>query len=73
MTDYQTVTVWIVIRRFLLGWLIGIGLLTVVSCVRYREFIAAAFAGSVWAWINAALPAGIMIFAIGYLVKSIFR
>ena len=37
--DFGTVTVWTVIKRFLLGWIAAGGLLVIVSCVKYREFM----------------------------------
>lgn len=37
--DFGTVTVWTVIKRFLFGWIAAGGLLVIVSCVKYREFI----------------------------------
>ena len=71
--DYQAVTVWIVIKRFLIGWSIAGALLVVVSCVKYKEFIVTAFANNTWAWINAVMPIVIMVFAIGYIIRSLFR
>ena len=71
--DYQAVTVWIVIKRFLIGWAIAGALLVVVSCVKYKEFIVTAFANNTWAWINAVMPIVIMVFAIGYIIKSLFK
>lgn len=50
---YQDVTVWTVIKRFLLGWLAAGAVLVLISCVRYRQCIAAAIANNTWAWINA--------------------
>ena len=71
--DYQAVTVWTVIIRFLIGWAIAGVLLVVVSCVKYQEFIVTAFANNTWAWINAVMPIMIMIFAVGYIIRSLFR
>lgn len=71
--DYQAVTVWTVIKRFLIGWSIAGALLVVVSCVKYKEFIVTAFANNTWAWINAVMPIVIMVFAIGYIIRSLFR
>ena len=71
--DYQAVTVWTVIKRFLIGWAIAGALLVVVSCVKYKEFIVTAFANNTWAWINAVMPLVIMVFAIGYIIRSLFR
>lgn len=71
--DYQAVTVRTVIKRFLIGWAIAGALLVVVSCIKYREFIVTAFANNTWAWINAVMPIVIMVFAIGYIIRSLFR
>lgn len=71
--DYQAVTVWTVIKRFLIGWSIAGALLVLVSCVKYKEFIVTAFANNTWAWINAVMPIVIMVFAIGYIIGSLFR
>ena len=71
--DDQAVTVWTVIRRFLIGWAVAGVLLVVVSCVKYKEFIVTAFANNTWAWINAIMPIVIIVFGIGYLLKSLFR
>ena len=35
---YQDVTVWTVIKRFLLGWLAAGAVLVLISCVRYRQY-----------------------------------
>ena len=71
--DYQAVTVWTVIKRFLIGWTIAGALLVVYSCTKYKEFIVTAFANNTWAWINAVMPIVIMVFAIGYIIRSLFR
>ena len=71
--DYQAVTVWTVIRRFLIGWAVTRALLVVISCVKYKEFIVTAFANNTWAWINAIMPVVIIVFVIGYLLKSLLR
>lgn len=71
--DYQMITVGTVIKRFLLGWAAAGGVLTVFSCVKYKEFIVAAFTNNIWAWINAIIPMLIVIFAICYLLKTMFR
>lgn len=71
--DYHAVTVWTVIKRFLIGWAIAGALLVVVSCVKHKEFIVTAFANNTSAWINAVMPIVIMGFAIGYIIRSLFR
>lgn len=71
--DYQTVTVWTVIKRFLIGWAVAGMLLVAVSCVKYKEFIITVFTNNTWAWINAIMPVVIVIFGIWYMLKSVFR
>lgn len=70
---YHAVTVWIVIKRFLIGWAVVGTLLVVVSCIKYKEFIVTAFANNTLALINTIMPIVIMAFAIGYIIKSLFR
>lgn len=71
--DYRAVTVGTVIKRFLIGWAIAGIALIVFSCVKYKEFIVTAFENNTWAWINAVMPIAIMVFAIGYIIKCLFR
>ena len=71
--DYQVVTVGNIINRFLIGWIIAGVLLVVVSCIKYKEYIITAFANNTWAWIDAIMPVVIMVFAIGYVIRSLFR
>lgn len=70
--EYQTVTAWTMIKRFILGWLMAGILLVIVSCVKYREFIITAFANNTWAWVNAMMPILIMVIGIWYMFKSFF-
>ena len=71
--DYQVVTVGNIIKRFLIGWIIAGVLLVVVSCIKYKEYIITAFANNTWALIDAIMPFVIMVFAIGYVIRSLFR
>ena len=73
MNEYQELTVWDVIQRFIAGWVVGLGNLAVYSCVKYRKYIGAVFTDSVLSWINAVIPIIIVLFAIIYMIKSIFR
>lgn len=73
MNEYQELTVWDVIKRFIAGWVAGLGILAVYSCVKYRKYIGAVFTDSVLSWINAVIPIIIVLFAIIYMIKSIFR
>lgn len=71
--DYQTVTVWTVMKRFILGWLAAGLILVIISCVKYREFIIEAFSSNTLALINAIMPILIMLFGIWLMFKSVFR
>lgn len=73
MNEYQGLTVWDVIKRFIAGWVVGLGILAVYSCVKYRKYIGAVFTDSVLSWINAVIPIIIVLFAIIYMIKSLFR
>ena len=73
MNEYQELTVWDVIKRFIAGWVVGLGILAVYSCVKYRKYIGAVFTDSVLSWINSVIPIIIVLFAIIYMIKSIFR
>ncbi len=65
-------TAWDIIKRFLIGWAVTFGVLTVISCVKYREFIASVLHEGVWAWINAVLPLVLIIYVLFSLVRSVF-
>lgn len=71
--DYQTITVWTVIKRFLLGWVMAAIFLVIVSCVKYKEFIITTIANNTWALINAVMPVLIIIFGIFYMIRTVFR
>ena len=73
MNEYQELTVWAVIKRFIAGWVVGLGILAVYSCVKYRKYIGAVFTDSVLSWINAVIPIIIVLFTIIYMIKSLFR
>ena len=71
--DFGTVTVWTVIKRFLLGWIAAGGLLVIVSCVKYREFIITAFLNNTWAWINALMPEVIILVGIRCMIRAVLK
>ena len=70
---FGTVTVWTVIKRFLFGWIAAGGLLVIVSCVKYREFIITAFLNNTWAWINALMPVVIILVGIRYMIRAVLK
>lgn len=59
--------------RFLIGWGIAFGVLVIVSCVKYKDFISAAVMNNTLAWINAVMPCVIIIAAILYLIRLVLR
>ena len=71
--DYQTITVWTVIKRFLLGWVMAAIFLVIVSCVKHKEFIITTFTNNTWSLINAGMPVLIIIFGIFYMIRTVFR
>jgi hypothetical protein len=64
-------TAWDIIKRFLIGWGIGLALLIIYSCVKYWDIIIAAVADNTWAWVNAVMPIVIIIGGILYLIKRV--
>lgn len=62
-----------VIKRFLLGWIAAGGLLVIVSCVKYREFIITAFLNNTWAWINALMPVVIILVGIRCMIRAVLK
>ena len=71
--DFGTVTVWTVIKRFLFGWIAAGGLLVIVSCVKYREFIITAFLNNTCAWINELMPVVIILVGIRYMIRAVLK
>ena len=71
--EYRSTGACDIIKRFLLGWGVALGILVIVSCVKYREFIATAFTTNVWALVNAVMPVVIIVFVLFYLLRSVFR
>lgn len=70
---YLEITVFGVIKRFIVGWGVGLGILAVYSCIKYRKYIGAVFTDSVLSWINAVIPIFVVVFAVIYMIKSVFR
>lgn len=70
---YNTYTAGEIILRFVIGWLIAFALIVVISCIKYRAFIAAALTDNTWALVNAIMPCVIMLMAIFYIIRSIIR
>ena len=71
--DYQAVTVWSIIKRFLIGWAVAGVLLVLISCARHKEFIISAFTDYTWAMLNAVMPIVLLVIAIAYITSSLFR
>ena len=71
--EFEIITVWDIIKRFIIGWLVTGLILVIVSCVKHREFIITTFTNNAWAWVNAIMPIVIMLLGIGYLIRTLFR
>lgn len=71
--EYHDLNTWEIVKRFIIGW--GIGLLGLIfySCVRHWDFITASFASQTWAWINATMPLVILIVAIASIIRTFLR
>lgn len=65
-------TAWLMVKYFVMGWIVGGISLVVISCVRHRELVAMVFKQNTWAWINAVMPLLIIIFGICFAVKCAF-
>ena len=71
--EYNYLGVWDIVKRFLIGWGIGLSGLVLYSCVKHWDFIMASFAKGAWAWFNAAMPIVILILALIYIIRAAFR
>lgn len=70
---YEMWEIWMVARRFLIGWAAALGILFVASCIRYHAFIAEAFVSHTGVLINGIMPILLILFGIGYALKTVFR
>lgn len=70
---YEMWEIWMAIRRFLIGWVVALGILFVASCIRYHAFIAEAFVSHTGVLINGIMPILLILFGIGYALKTVFR
>ena len=70
---YETVTLWDVVKRFLVGWIIVGLILVFVSCIRYKEFILTVFTNNAWAFVNAVMPVVIIVAVIVYMIKIVLH
>ncbi|MCR5835608.1 MAG: hypothetical protein K6G88_03790 [Lachnospiraceae bacterium] len=68
--DYQEIKVWTIIKRFLIGWAIVGGIITVISCIKYKEYIITALTNNITAWIIAILPCAIVLYGIVSIIKT---
>lgn len=71
--EYHYLSSWDIIKRFFIGWGIGLFGLVLYSCVKHWDFIVASLAKDVWAWVNAAMPIVILALALIYIVRAAFR
>lgn len=70
---YEMWEIWMAIRRFLIGWAVALGILFVASCIRYHAFIVEAFVSHTGVLINGIMPILLILFGIGYVLKTVFR
>lgn len=73
INDYNNKTVWMVIKRFLLGWSIAVLGLIIISCINYKQLIINIFVHNTGSWINAMMPSVIIIVCIGFMIKTLFK
>lgn len=70
---YQLISVWSIVKRFLVGWAVVLGILVVVSCIKYWDFIMAAVRNNIWAFFNGMMPVVMIVAAIAYMLKAVFK
>ncbi|MEY8428140.1 hypothetical protein AALA00_10575 [Lachnospiraceae bacterium 46-15] len=70
---YQLISVWSIVRRFLIGWVVVLGILVVVSCVKYWDFIMAAVTNNIWAFFYGMMPVVIIATVIVHMLKDVFK
>lgn len=71
--DYNYLTTWEIIKKFIIGWTIIFIFLTIYSCIKYFDFIVAAFIDNIEIWMNDAIPIVITLLGLGYMIKSAFK
>lgn len=73
MMGYSVMSAWDIIKRFLIGWTVAFGILVLISCVKYWDFITTAFANNALALFNAVMPLILIVYVLFYLIRSVFR
>lgn len=71
--NQHCLTTWDIIKRFIVGWLIALGILILVSCGMHWDYITMVLAENTWSLIDALMPVIIIFGGIVYAIKSIFR
>lgn len=64
-------TIWTVIKRFVMGWAVTGVMLVVISCVRYGDYIMTAFSNMTMAWISTVVPTVIIAAVMVSLVRAV--
>lgn len=70
---YSIISAWDIIKRFLIGWTAAFGILVLVSCIKYWDFITTAFANNALALFNAVMPLIFIVYVLFCLIRSVFR
>ncbi len=67
----KKLTVWSIIKGFLIGWAAVCVLLMTVSLVKYDDYIATVIADNMKLWIYVTLPAAIAMLVACWVVRKI--
>ncbi|MDE7037196.1 MAG: hypothetical protein K2O98_04375 [Lachnospiraceae bacterium] len=70
---YSIMSAWDIVKRFLIGWTVVFGILVLISCVKYWDFITTALADQAMALFNAVMPLILIVYVLFYLIRGVFR
>ena len=70
---YQFNEIWQRIRIFVMIWVGGLIFLVAASVIRYWSFISTVLKNNVLALVNGIMPSVIMLAAIVWIIRSMFR
>ena len=62
-----------ILKYFAIFWLCIFVVLTIASCIMYKDEIVNTVANSIWALINALMPIVLMIGGIIYMIRAAFK
>lgn len=69
----ENVGVGTILKYFAIFWLCILVVLTIASCIMYKDEIVNTVANSIWALINALMPIVLMIGGIIYMIRAAFK